>query len=100
MSSEECNYKIYNKELLIIVKAFEKWCSEIYSTADSVIMLIDYKNLKYFIITCKLNHHQVCWNEFLLEFNFNIIYQLEVINSVADALTCHADDCLCNEKDP
>ena len=99
MSSEECNYEIYNKELLIIVKAFEEWHFEIYGTADPVTVLINHKNLKYFITICKLNCHQAHWNEFLSEFNFNIIYQLEVINSVTDALICCADDCLCNKKD-
>ena len=100
MFSEECNYEIYNKKLLIIVKAFKEWCFETYSTTDPITVLINYKNLKYFTTTCKLNHCQVHWNEFLSEFNFNIIYWLKAINSVTDALTHHADDCLCNEKNP
>ena len=100
MFSEECNYEIYNKKLLIIVKVFKKWHFKIHSTPDPVIVLTDYKNLKYFTIICKLNHHQDHWNKFLSEFNFNIIYQSRVINSVTDALTCCADNSLCNEKDP
>ena len=60
MFSEECNYKIYNKELLIIVKTFEEWHSETHGITDSVIMLIDYKNLEYFIIIYKLNCCQAC----------------------------------------
>ena len=98
MSLEKCNYKIYDKEILIIVKTFKEWHFKTYGTADSVIMLINHKNLKYFITTHKLNHHQACWNEFLSEFNFNIIYQPEAINSVTDALTHHAGNCLCNKK--
>ena len=74
MSSEECNYEIYDKELLVIVKAFEEWCSETHGTSDPVTVLTDHKNLEYFTITCKLNCCQACWNEFLSEFNFNIIY--------------------------
>ena len=100
MSLKKCNYKIYNKELLTIIKAFKEWCFKTYGTADPVTVLTDYKNLKYFTTTCKLNHCQACWNEFLSEFNFNIIYWSGAINSVADALTCHADDCPCNEKNP
>ena len=98
MSSEKCNYEIYNKELLTIIKAFKEWHFKIYGTADSVTMLINHKNLKYFTIIYKLNHCQVCWNEFLSEFNFNIIYQSEAINNVTDAFTCYAGDCLCNKK--
>ena len=100
MFLKKCNYKIYDKELLIIVKAFEEWCFKIYDIFDSVIVLTDHKNLKYFIIICKLNCCQVCWNEFFSEFNFNIIYWLEVINSVTDALICCAGDNSCNEKNP
>ena len=98
ISSEECNYKIYDKELLIIIKIFEKWHFETYGTADPVIILTNHKNLKYFIITHKLNCCQAHWNEFLSEFNFNIIYQPGATNSVTDALTHYADDCLCNKK--
>ena len=98
MFSEKCNYEIYDKELLIIVKTFKEWHFKIHGTADSVTVLINYKNLKYFITICKLNCCQACWNEFLSEFNFNIIYQSGVINSVTDALICCVGNCLCNEK--
>ena len=98
MFSEKYNYKIYNKELLVIIKAFEEWHFKTYSTADSVTMFINHKNLKYFTTTYKLNHHQAHWNEFLSEFNFNIIYQLEAINSVTDVLTHCAGNCLYNKK--
>ena len=99
MSLEECNYEIYNNKLLTIVKMFEEWCSKTHGTADPVTVLTDHKNLEYFTTTCKLNHHQAHWNEFLSEFNFKIIYQSEVINYAADALTCCADDYPHNEKD-
>ena len=98
MSLKECNYEIYDKELLIIVKAFKEWHSEIYDITDSVTVFTDHKNLKYFITIYKLNCHQVCWNKFLSKFNFNIIYQLRAINNVTDTLTCYAGNYLHNEK--
>ena len=98
MSLKKCNYEIYNKELLVIVKAFEEWCSETHGISDPVTVFTDHKNLEYFITTHKLNCCQAYWNEFLSEFNFNIIYWLEAINSVVDALTHCADDGLHNEK--
>ena len=100
MFLKECNYEIYDKELLTIVKMFEEWCSETHDTADPVTVLTDHKNLKYFTTTHKLNHHQTCWNEFLSEFNFKIIYWSEVINCVTDTLTHYAGDYLHNEQDP
>ena len=98
MFLKKCNYKIYIKELLIIIKTFKKWCFKIYDTADSVTVFINYKNLKYFIIIYKLNHHQTCWNEFFSKFNFNIIYWSEVINSVVNTFTHHINDDFHNEK--
>ena len=51
MSSAECNYNIYNKELLIIIHAFKKWRSELEDAAEQIQVITDYKNLKYFMIT-------------------------------------------------
>ena len=99
MSLKQCNYKIYDKELLVIVKAFEEWHSETHGTVNLMIVLTDHKNQKYFITTHKFNYHQAHWNEFLFKFNFKIIYQSEVINHATDALTCLASDYLHNERD-
>ena len=99
MFLKKCNYEIYNKKLLIIVKAFEKWHFKIYGTADPVTMLINHKNLKYFTTTHKLNCCQAHWNEFFSEFNFNIIYQPKATNSVTDALTHYTGNCSHNKKD-
>ena len=54
----ECNYKIYNKELLAIVKYLKEWSSELYSIKKFKI-LTNYKNLEYFTITYKLTEHQI-----------------------------------------
>lgn len=53
MSPAECNYEIYDKELLVIVRAFEEWHPEY---AEIVLghliqVLSDHKNLKYFMTT-------------------------------------------------
>ncbi len=53
----ECNYEIYNKELMIIICAFEEWCSELEDFIYSVKMITDYKNLEYFISIKQLSHH-------------------------------------------
>ena len=51
----KCNYIIYNKELLAIVKNFEIQCPELASTAKPVKVYTDHKNLKYFMTTQQLN---------------------------------------------
>ena len=45
----KCNYKIYNKEFIIIIYVFEEWCSEFEGFTSSVEVITDYKNLKYFM---------------------------------------------------
>jgi hypothetical protein len=70
--SIECNYEIYNKELLTIVRCFEQWRFELLSTESdvSVKILIDHKNLEYFMFTKQLNRRQSRWTQFLIDFSF------------------------------
>ena len=70
----ECNYKIYNKELLAIVCAFEEWQAELEGSPESVKVISDHKNLEYFMLSKRLSHCQACWSEFLSHFNFKISY--------------------------
>jgi hypothetical protein len=55
--SIECNYEIYDKELLTIMRCFEQWRSELLFIESnvSIKMLIDHKNLKYFMFIKQLN---------------------------------------------
>ncbi len=55
MISAELNYEIYNKELLIIVAAFNKWWVYLKEFKYFIEVYIDYKNLLYFIIIKVLN---------------------------------------------
>ena len=48
-SSAECNYEIYNKELIVIVYTFKEWCSELEGLLTSVEVITDHKNLEYFM---------------------------------------------------
>jgi hypothetical protein len=54
-SAAECNYEIYDKKLLAIIKCLKKWRPELQGTNEPFRILIDHKNLKYFIITKSLN---------------------------------------------
>ncbi len=56
-NSVECNYEIYDKKLMIIVCAFEKWWSELENFIYFVEMIMNHKNLKYFMLTKQLSHH-------------------------------------------
>ncbi len=56
-NSVECNYEIYNKELMIIVYAFKKWWSELEDSIYSVEMIMNHKNLKYFMLIKQLSRY-------------------------------------------
>lgn len=87
MSPQECNYDIYDKELLAIVRAFEEWRPELAGTADRVEILSDHQNLRYFMSTKVLNRRQARWAEFLSEFNFRITHRPGKENTKADSFT-------------
>ena len=48
-NSAECNYKIYNKEFMIIVHVFKEWHLELEGSTSPVEVITDHKNLEYFM---------------------------------------------------
>jgi hypothetical protein len=82
----ECNYEIYDKELLAIIRCFEQWRTELQSVEKSINVLIDHKSLEYFMTIKKMNRRQTRWIEFLAEFDFKIVYQSEKKNDKANSL--------------
>jgi len=97
-NSVECNYEIYDKELMIIVCAFEKWWSKLENSIYSVKVITNHKNLEYFMLIKQLSHHQACWSEFLSKFNYHIAYRFNKINDKLNALTRRSEDFF-KEKD-
>ena len=74
LNPAECNYEIYDKELLAIIRCFEQWRLRLKGTEVLIKIIIDYKKLKYFMTIKKLTKRQACWVEFLSGFNFVISY--------------------------
>ena len=50
MAPAECNYEIYDKEMLAIIHALEEWDAELRGVPQFLI-LTDHKNLEYFMTT-------------------------------------------------
>jgi hypothetical protein len=50
-SAAECNYEIYDKEQMAIVKAFEEWRPELEGALHPIKVLSNHKNLEYFMTT-------------------------------------------------
>ena len=86
-TSAECNYEIYDKELLAIVKALEEWRPELHGTSEPFEIYTDHKNLQTFMTTKQLNQRQVRWAEFLSQFNFQITYRPGSKATLPDALS-------------
>ena len=86
-SPAECNYEIYDKELLAIVKAFEEWRPELQGAEEPVTVITDHKNLQHFATTKLLNQRQVRWSEFLSDFRFQIQYRPGHKATIPDALS-------------
>jgi len=83
----ECNYEIYDKELLAIVKAFEEWRPELQGVQDPAEVVTDHKSLQHFTTTKLLNQRQVRWSEFLSDFRFQIVYRPGAKATIPDALS-------------
>jgi hypothetical protein len=94
----ECNYEIYDKKLLTIIRCFEQWRAELQSIEKFINVLIDHKNLKYFMTIKKLNKRQTKWVEFLAEFDFKITYQSEKKNDKANSFIKRFEDRSKNES--
>jgi hypothetical protein len=54
MAPAECNYEIYDKELLAIIRCLEHWRPELESTDIPIKIFTDHKNLEYFMTTKEL----------------------------------------------
>ncbi|KAK9652865.1 hypothetical protein HCH54_010281 [Aspergillus fumigatus] len=92
LSVTECNYEIYDKELLAIVRCFEEWRPELEGTPSPIKVITDHRNLEYFMSTKLLNRRQARWSEFLSRFNFKIVYRPGKQGVKPDALTRRSED--------
>jgi hypothetical protein len=97
-SPAECNYEIYDKELMAIIRTLEEWRPELQSVINPIHILSDHKNLEYFTTTKLLNRWQARWSQLLSQFNFKIVYPPGPAGGKPDALTRRSGD-LPNEGD-
>jgi hypothetical protein len=87
----ECNYKIYDKELLAIVRCLQEWESELRSV-ERFKIITDHRNLRYFTSLRHLSERQMRWADLLSRFNFTISYRPGKESSRPDALSRREQD--------
>ena len=87
MQPAERNYKIYDKELLAIVKALTKWRQYLLDAKKPFEVWTDHENLKYFREPHKLNGRQARWYLKLQDYDFTLKHILGKTNTKADILS-------------
>ena len=87
MIPAECNYHIYDKELLAIIRCFEHWRPELEHTDLPIQVFTDHQALKTFMENKELTRRQARYLDILSEFNFQVIFRPGKTNGKADALT-------------
>ena len=75
LSRAELNYDVHDKELLAIYKAFRNWRHYLEGAPETIQVVTDHKNLKYFSTVHLLSHRQARWSEFLSGFNMVIKFR-------------------------
>jgi hypothetical protein len=87
MSPTERNYEIYDKELLAIMTALEKWRKLLIGTTEPFEIWSDHLNLMFFWKTQKLTQRQARWVTELQEYSFTLHHILGKSNCKADILS-------------
>ena len=83
----ECNYDIYEWELLAVIQSIVHWRHYLGWTKEPFTILTDHKNLQYWKSPQKLNIIMARWHADLQEYDYEILYILGKTNIPADALS-------------
>ena len=71
----ECNYHIYDKKLMIIIRCLEYWKPELESIEFLIQIFLDYQIFKYFMNDKKIPKKQIRYIDILSEYNFQVIFR-------------------------
>ena len=99
LNEMERNYKIHDKEMLVIIKRLENWRHLLKGTRFKFEIQTDHKNLEYFIKVQKLNHRQAQQTLYLPRFNFILKHVLGTKIEKADGLSRQPDQKIGVEND-
>ena len=91
LSNIERNYKIYDKEMLAVVRCLKAQRYFLEGTTTMFEIWIDHKNLEYFIKAQKLNRRQAKQALYLSRFDFTLKYILGSKIRKADSLSRRLD---------
>jgi hypothetical protein len=91
LNKHKRNYKIYDKELLAIVRALEEYRHYLEGHPEPLEIWLDHQNLTYFRQAHKITHCQAQWSLFLTQFNFTLCHRPGKTMLRADPLSRRPD---------
>jgi len=91
LSNTERNYKIHDKEMLVVVRCLEAWRHFLEGMTMKFEIWMDHKNLEYFMKAQKLNRRQARWALYLSRFDFMLKHILGSKMGKADSLSRRPD---------
>ena len=98
LNKTERNYKIYDKEILAVIRRLENWRHLLENTKYKFEVWTDHKNLEYFIKVQKLNRRQACQALYLSRFDFILKHVLGIQMEKVDKLSRQPDQKIGTKK--
>ena len=87
----ERNYKIYNKELLVVIQGLEEYRHHLEKHSHKTEIWSDHQNLTFFRTAQKLTRRQARWALFITRFNFVLYHKPGKTMQTEDPLSRRAD---------
>jgi len=91
LNETERNYKIHDKEILVIIRGLEVWRHLLEGAQYKFEIWTDHKNLEYFMKAQKLNRRQARWALYLSWFDFILKHVAGSKIGKADGLSRRTD---------
>jgi DNA-binding MltR family transcriptional regulator len=83
----EHNYNIYDRELLAIIYAIKAFKYLLLGAQQKFLIQSDHQNLTYFKSPQKISTHQARWQQFLQDYNFELVHFPSKSNTITDLLS-------------
>ena len=99
LNETERNYKIHDKEMLVIIQGLESWRHFLQGVQSKFEIWTDHKNLEYFMKAQKLNQRQAQWALYLSRSDFILKHVPGARMGKADRLSRRLDWKIDVEKD-